>query len=58
MAEIALTALMIVLIGGFYDWGRGPFYGVGWYGGGWLGLVLVVVIFIILTHQIRFVPGT
>ena len=33
------------LLGGFRDWGgRGPFYGTGYYCGGGLGLLLVLLL--------------
>jgi hypothetical protein len=46
---MTLGTLLIVilyhrLLGGFRDWGRGPFCGTGYYGGGGLGLLLVVVL--------------
>lgn len=42
-----LVVLMIVLAVGFHRH--------GWYGGGWLGLVVVLVAVLYMTHRIR--PG-
>jgi hypothetical protein len=38
-----LIILVIALLGGFSGFGGGPFYGTGYYGGGGLGLALVIV---------------
>ena len=43
LGTILLIILVVALLGGFRDWGRGPFYGTGYYGGGGLGLLLVIV---------------
>lgn len=32
LGTILLVVLIIALLGGFRDWGRGPFYGTGYYG--------------------------
>jgi hypothetical protein len=50
---ILLILLVLVLAGGFHDWGRGPFYGAGWYGGGWLGLLVLMVALFVLTYRPR-----
>lgn len=42
-----LTVLIVVLAVGFHRY--------GWYGGGWLGLAVVIVAVLYLTHWIR--PG-
>jgi hypothetical protein len=49
---LLIIILIIALLGGFRDWGRGPFYGTGYYGGGGLGLVLLVVLLLILTNRL------
>ena len=36
LGTILLILLIIALFGGLRDWGRGPFYGTGYYGGGGL----------------------
>jgi Protein of unknown function (DUF3309) len=43
LGTILLIILVIVLLGGFSGLGGGPFYGTGYYGGGGLGLILVIV---------------
>ena len=48
LGTILLIILIIALLGGFRDWGRGPFYGTGYYGGGGLGLLLVIVLIQVL----------
>jgi hypothetical protein len=40
--------LVIALLGGFRGIGGGPFYGTGYYGGGGLGAVLVIVLILVL----------
>jgi len=53
LGTILLIILVIALLGGFRDWGgRGPFYGTGYYGGGGLGLVLLVVILLVATGRV------
>ena len=49
---LLIVILIIALLGGFRDWGRGPFYGTGYYGGGGLGLLLVVVLLLVLTNHV------
>ena len=44
IGTIILIILVIALLGGFRGGPRGRFYGTGYYGGGGLGLVLVVVL--------------
>ena len=41
---IILIILVIALLGGFSGIGGGPFYGTGYYGGGGLGLVIVILL--------------
>jgi Protein of unknown function (DUF3309) len=43
VGTIVLILLVILLLGGFSGSGGGPFYGTGYYGGGGIGLVLVIV---------------
>ena len=48
IGALLLIILVIALLGGFRDWGgRGPFYGTGHYGGGGLGLVVVVLLLVL-----------
>ena len=42
IGTIILIILVIALLGGFSGIGGGPFYGTGYYGGGGLGLIVVV----------------
>lgn len=49
---LLLIVLIIILAGGFHDWGPGPFYGSGHYGGIGLGTVLIVVLVLILLGRI------
>lgn len=51
MSTIVLIILILILLGGFRDWGPGPFYGTGYYGGGGLGLLLLIVLILILTGR-------
>jgi hypothetical protein len=44
LGTIVLIILVIALLGGFSGIGGGPFYGTGYYGGGGLGLLLVIVL--------------
>ena len=43
IGTILVIILIIMLLGGFSGIGGGPFYGTGYYGGGGLGLVLVIL---------------
>jgi hypothetical protein len=52
LGTLLIVILIIALLGGFRDWGRGPFYGTGYYGGGGLGLLLVVVLLLVLTNHV------
>ena len=52
LGTILLIILIIALLGGLRDWGRGPFYGTGYYGGGGLGLVLLVVLLLVVTGRV------
>ena len=52
LGTILLIILVIALLGGFRDWGRGPFYGTGYYGGGGLGLLLIVVLLLVVADRI------
>jgi hypothetical protein len=51
LGTILLIILIIALLGGFRDWGRGPFYG-GYYGGGGLGLLLVIVLILVVSGRV------
>ena len=50
---IVLIVLVILLLGGFSGIGGGPFYGTGYYGGGGLGLIVAVLLFLILMGRIQ-----
>lgn len=52
ISTLLLIILIIFLLGGFRDWGAGPFYGTGTAGGGTLGLIVVVLIILILFGKI------
>jgi hypothetical protein len=40
------------LLGGFSGLGGGPFYGTGYYGGGALGLVVVILLILLVLGKI------
>src|SRR3954463_15498939 len=44
IGTIILIILVIALLGGFSGIGGGPFYGTGYYGGGGLGLVVIILL--------------
>lgn len=48
IGTILLIILVLILLGGFNDWGYGRFYGTGYYGGGGLGLIIIVVLVLVL----------
>jgi hypothetical protein len=52
IGTIILIVLIIALLGGFSGIGGGPFYGTGHYGGGGLGLVIVVLIILPLMGRL------
>ena len=52
LGTILLIILVIALLGGFSGIGGGPFYGTGYYGGGGLGLVLVIVLNLVVLGRI------
>jgi hypothetical protein len=52
LGTILLVILIIALLGGFRDWGRGPFYGTGYYGGGGLGLIVVILLILLLLGKL------
>ena len=52
LGTLLLIILVIALLGGFRDWGRGLFYGTGYYGGGGLGLLLVIVLLLVVADRI------
>ena len=43
IGTILVIILILILLGGFSGLGGGPFYGTGYYGGGSLGLVIVIL---------------
>ena len=49
---IVLIILVIALLGGFSGIGGGPFYGTGYYVGGGLGLISVVLVILLLLGRI------
>ena len=52
LGTILLIVLIIALLGGFSGVGGRPFYGTGYYGGGGLGLALIVVIILLSMGRI------
>src|SRR5260370_42627524 len=48
IGTIILIILIIALLGGFSGVGGGPFYGTGYYGGGGLGLLFVILFILLL----------
>ena len=52
LGTILIIILIIALLGGFSGLGGGPFYGTGYYGGGGLGLVLIIVISLVVLGRI------
>ena len=48
---IILIILVIALLGGFSGIGGGPFYGTGYYGGGGLGVVIVILLNLAFVRQ-------
>jgi Protein of unknown function (DUF3309) len=52
LGTLLLILLIIALLGGLRDWGRGPFYGTGYYGGGGLGLLLLLVVVLLATGRV------
>jgi hypothetical protein len=52
LVTILIIILILVLLGGFTGIGGRPFYGMGYYGGSVLGLVLVVIIILVLFGKI------
>ena len=52
IGTILLIILVIALLGGFSGLGGGPFYGMGYYGGGGIGLVLLIVLVLVFMGRI------
>ena len=52
LGTILLIVLVIALLGGFTGWGGGPFYGTGHWGGGGIGLVLVIVFILVIMGRL------
>jgi hypothetical protein len=52
IGTIILIILVIALLGGFSGLGGGPFYGTGYYGGGGLGLIFLVVLVLVLLGRL------
>lgn len=51
LGAILLVVLVLALMGGFTNLGGGRFYGTGYYGGGEISLVLIVVLILVLTGR-------
>lgn len=51
IGTILLVILILILLGGFPNWGYGRFYGTGYYGGGGLGLIIVIVLILVITGR-------
>lgn len=49
---ILVIILVIALVGGFSGVGGRPFYGTGYYGGGGIGLALLIVIILLASGRI------
>ena len=49
---VILIVVLFLLFGGFRDWGNGPFYGTGNFGGIGLGTVLIVILILILLGRL------
>jgi hypothetical protein len=52
IGTILLIILVIALFGGFTGIGGGPFYGTGYYGGGGLGLLVLVLVALLVLGKI------
>ena len=52
LGTILLIVIVLALIGGFRDSGRGRFYGTGNFGGGGLGIVLIIVVLLLLNGHL------
>lgn len=52
LGTILLIIIVIALLGGFSGLGGSPFYGTGYYGGGALGVVLVIVLILVLLGKL------
>jgi hypothetical protein len=52
LGTILLIIAIFALLGGFSGIGGGPFYGTGYYGGGGLGLILVVLLVLVLMGRL------
>jgi hypothetical protein len=52
VGTILLIVLIVALLGGFSGLGGGRFYGTGYYGGGGLGLVLLVVLILVVSGRL------
>lgn len=48
MLQTLLIVLVILLLAGALPYGSGPYLGTGWYGGGGIGFVLLVVVLVLL----------
>lgn len=52
LGTLILIILLIALLGGFRDWGYGPWYGGGPYLGGGLGLVFLIILILVLIGRL------
>lgn len=51
LGTILLIILIITLFGGLGNINGGPFYGTGYYGGGGIGLILLIVLILVISGK-------
>lgn len=49
---VVLVLLVLFLVGGLGPWRTGPYWGTGYYGGGAIGVVLLVLLVLALAGRI------
>lgn len=52
LGMILLIILILILLGGVYPFGGGPFYGYGYRGGIGIGTILLVVLILVLIGKL------
>jgi len=52
IGALLLIILIIALVGGFTGFGGSRFNGTGYYGGGWLGVVVADVLILVLAGKL------
>lgn len=52
VGTVLLIILVLILLGGFRDWGSGPFYGTSYYGGSGLALIIVVLFVLVILGRL------